>query len=261
VFSAANSETYRLPFLTTIGIAALNFGSLNASWRLASLSNKFLLATNLVLGCAVLVLSGAALNNRDRITVLPPTIDKPMVVGWRNATPDYHKSMAMYFTGLIGTVGPKNIVYVLNVMEGFCSPEVAASFKTRMNAIASEYEFRNSTATTWFEGERVAWEEASGKVFVIGRLMSANAAHAITTKQAVYEYRIEIHEGQPLITYFDSYEGSLPHTLAWLQDPRNAEGNQSRVDREATKNREREQRLGQIEANKAELESKKAVKP
>lgn len=239
----------------------MNFGSLNASWRLASISNKFLLTTNLILGCTVLVLSGAALQNRDRITVLPPTIDKPYVIGWRSASPEYYKSMAMYFTGLIGTVGPKNIKYVLGVMEGFCSPEVAASFKVRMNAIATEHDFRNSRANTWFESERVAWEEASGKVFVMGRLMSANTAHVVTAKQAVYEYRIEIREGQPVIVHFDSYEGTTPHTILWQQNPRNVEANEIRVEQTTNKNMEQDRLKGQIEANKTGLESKRVPKP
>ncbi|MDK9702564.1 MAG: type IV conjugative transfer system protein TraE [Sulfuritalea sp.] len=237
----------------------MNLTNLNASWRLTSFSNKILLGSNLVLACATLVLGGAAINNRDRLTVMPPTMDQPYTVGWRSATPEYYKSMAMYFSGVIGTVGPRTIDYVIKNIERFCAPEVAEEFKRRLRALSSEYEFKQSTASSWFEGERLAWEEKSGKVFVIGKLLTANQARQVTTKQVVYEYRIVVREGMPVITHFDSYEGNVPHTLIWLQDPKKAELEAKRRDAEERMTTTKEAALDERAANAETLKEKAAI--
>jgi type IV conjugative transfer system protein TraE len=234
----------------------MNLTNLNASWRLTSFSNKVLLGSNFALACAVVVLGGAAINNRDRLTVMPPTMDQPYTVGWRSATPEYYKSMAMYFSGVIGTVGPRTIDYVIKNIERFCDPEVAEEFKRRLRALSSEYEFRQSTASSWFEGERIAWEERSGKVFVIGRLMTANQSRQVSSKPVVYEYRIIVREGMPVIVHFDSYEGTVPHTLLWLQDPKKVELEAKRRDAESRTAETKEAVLDERAANAAALQEK-----
>lgn len=239
----------------------MNLTNLNASWRLTSFSNKILLSSNLVLACGVLVLGGAAINNRDRLTVTPPTMDQPYTIGWRSATPEYYKSMAMYFSGVIGTVGPRTIDYVIKNVERFCAPEVAEEFKRRLRALSSEYEFRQSTSSSWFEGERVAWEEKSGKVFVIGKLVTANQAKQVSAKAVVYEYRIIIREGMPVIAHFDSYEGNVPHTLIWLQDPKKAELEGKRRDAEERMTTAKEAALDERAANAETLREKAAAPP
>lgn len=204
------------------------FKTLNANWRLASFSNRVLLASNLLLTLTVLVLGAAAINNRDRLTVLPPSIDKPFMIGWSSATKEYHESMAIYFSGLIGMIGPSNIDYVIKTLERFTDASVAAGIKTKLRAISADYQFQQSTSSNWFEPQKTAWEQSTGKVFVIGRLMSVSGTKHVSAKNAVYEYRIDIREGQPVISHFDSYEGAMPHTQEWLRDPRKAEADEKR---------------------------------
>lgn len=202
--------------------------TLNANWRLASLSNKILLVSNLVLAIGVVSLGGAAINNRDRLTITPPAIDKPFTIGWSSATREYHESMAIYFSGLIGMIGPRNIEYVIKIIDRFADAPVAAGIKQKLRAISADYQFQQSTSNNWFEPEKTAWEQDTQKVFVIGKLMSVSGTRSVSAKDAVYEYRIEVREGQPFITHFDSYEGSLPHTQEWLRDPRKAEADEKR---------------------------------
>jgi conjugal transfer pilus assembly protein TraE len=238
----------------------LNIASLNASWRLASLSNKVLLTTNLCLGVAVLILGGAAVNQRDRVVVMPPTIDAPYALGWSSATPEYLKSMALYFTGVIGSLNPRTVEYVIKVIDTFCDPSVAQEIKRRLRAIAADYEFRQSTASNWFEAEKLAWEQKSGKVFVIGRLVSVNTGNLSSSKQVIYEYKIDIREGQPRITHFDSYEGSTPHTLEWASNPKKIEAENKRLEREAKSTSKKEDDLNVREANQSAITEKQAPK-
>lgn len=202
----------------------MRLGALNASWRLASVSNRILLASNLILSLALLVVGGAAINNRDRLLIVPPNIDRPYTLGWRSATPEYHKSMALYFSGLIGQIGPRNVEFTLTLIERFFDAPVADGIKKKLRAVAADYQFQQSTSTAWFEAERVAWEERTGKVYVIGQLMTSSSMNrSVAQKSVTYEYRIEIREGQPSIVHFDSYDGNVAHTEEWLRDPRKAE--------------------------------------
>lgn len=237
----------------------MNISSLNASWRLASLSNKILLTAVLMLSAAVLILGGAAVNQRDRVVVMPPTLDAPYALGWSSATPEYLKSMALFFTGVIGSLTPRTVDYVIKVIDSFCDPSVAQEIKRRLRAIAADYEFRQSTASSWFEGEKLAWEQKSGKVFVIGRLMSVNTGNNTSSKQVVYEYKITIREGQPRITHFDSYEGSTPHTLEWASNPKKIEAEDKRHERDAKATGIKEDALNVREANQSAIADKQSA--
>lgn len=235
----------------------MKLGSLNASWRLASLSNKVLLVTVAVQAVLNVMMFGAASANKERVVVAPPTLDQPYTIGWRSATPEYYKSMALYFTGLLGSIGPKNVDYVVKTLERFSAPEIADAFRKRMRALSADYNFKESNSATWFEGERLLWEEKSGKVFVVGMLRSADAARGrLESKPAVFEWKLEIHEGQPVITGFDSYEGNAPHTLAWLQDPKKAEADVKRHARDGARADMTEATLDEQAANDQALRDK-----
>lgn len=206
----------------------MKISTLNATWRMASFSNRVLLVSNVVLAGAVLVLGGAAINNRDRLVVVPPNIDKPYMMGWRSATPEFYKSMGLYFSGLIGQIGPRNVEFTIGILDRFCDAPVADGIKKKLRAIAADYQFQQSTSHAWFEAERIVWEERTGKVFVVGRLLTATQNRGVTIKLATYEYKIEMREGQPVIAHFDSYEGNVPHTEEWLRDPKKAEAEAKR---------------------------------
>lgn len=215
----------------------MKLSTLNATWRMASLSNKLLLVANLILSAAVLMLGGAAIHNRDRLVVVPPNIDQPYIMGWRSATPEFFKSMGLYFSGLIGQISPRNIEFTIGIIDRFCDPPIADGIKKKLRAIAADYQFQQSTSHAWFEAEKVAWEERAGKIFVIGRLMTSTLNRGVFIKPVTYEYKIDIREGQPIITHFDSYEGNVPHTEEWLRDPKKAEAEAKRrsVEEQTTK--------------------------
>lgn len=218
------------------------FSTLSANWKLAAFSNKILLVANTALAIAVAVLAGLATMNRERITVMPPTIDKPYTVGWNSATPEYYKSMALYFSGVIGMTGPKNLSYVTNVIDRFAAPAVAEGIKTKMRLVASSYEFRNSTASSWFEGKDLIWEESTRKIFVTGAIRAITATKQEYAQTVVYEYVIDIIEGKPLISHFDSYFGETPHTQIWAADPTRV---QKDVERKAEAERDTRRQMGE----------------
>lgn len=196
------------------------FSRLSANWKLAATSNKILLVTNALLAIAVTVLAGLATLNRERVTVVPPSIDKPLTIAWRTATPDYLKSMALYFSGVIGMTGPRTVNYVIDVIDRFAYPSIAEGVKTKIRLQANTYEFRNSTASTWFEADsgNLVYEPETRKVFVAGDLHSVAASRNEIVQPVVYEYIIDVVEGKPYIAHFDSYPGKEAHTLTWLSN-------------------------------------------
>lgn len=204
------------------------FPKLSANWKLAETSNRFLLVSNLILSAGVLVGIGAAVGNHERITITPPSIDKPYTIGWDSASVDYYKSMATYFSGVIGIVGPTTLNYVTGVIDKFADPPLAEGIKAKLRMQAASYEFKNSTSSAWFEGKDAEWEAPTRKVFVPGRLMSVSASKQVTSTPVVYEYIINIVEGRPVIVHFDSYEGDQPHSLAYFADKKRVEADQKR---------------------------------
>ena len=191
------------------------FSRLSANWKLAATSNRVLLVTNTLLSLSVICLSVMALGNRERVTIVPPTIDKPYTVSWSSGSPDYYKSMGLYFAGVIGMIGPRTQNYVISVIEMFANPLVAEGIKTKLRLQASSYEFRNSTASAWFEASQVTWEAKTQKVFVQGTLFSVASNKVESRQSVVYEFVIKVVEGKPRIDHFDSYTERVAHTLQW----------------------------------------------
>lgn len=206
----------------------MRFGALSASWKLAATANRLLLISNVALALVVAGLAPVALMTRERVTVMPPTLDKPYSVGWNSATPDYLKSMGVYFSGVIGMTGPRTLKYVLEVVDTFAAPAVAEGIKTKLRLLANTYEFKNSTSSAWFEAAQPSWEQATRKVFVPGHLHTVTAAREENVQPVVYEYVIDIVEGRPVIVHFDSYSGDVPHAQVFFADKKRAEADEKR---------------------------------
>lgn len=201
----------------------MRFGALSASWKLAATANRLLLVSNVVLALTIAALAPLALMNRERVTVMPPTLDKPFSVGWNSATPDYLKSMGVYFAGVIGMTGPRTLKYVLDVVDTFAAPQVAEGIKTKLRLLSNTYEFKNSTSSAWFEANQPAWEQPTRKIFVPGHLHTVTASREEHVQPVVYEFVIDIVEGKPVITHFDSYSGDVPHAQQFFSDKKRAE--------------------------------------
>ena len=89
--------------------------------------------------------------------------------------------------------------------------------RTRLQAVAADPVFRSSGGASWFEARHLDYEKETSRVFVVGQLNTLSAGKSSPeVAPVVYDLKIEMRDGRPLVTALDSYEGSEPRTLKWL---------------------------------------------
>jgi conjugal transfer pilus assembly protein TraE len=182
---------------------------------------------NIALSFAVLILSvfsGYALymattaNDRERIILMPPVVDKTMMIGWDSANEDYLKSFGLYVATLIGNISQANAKFVADSVSQFISPSVYSEVRKTILSAAESRQFKEAAASTKYTPTGVSYEAETRKVFVVGTMDMLNAGMNNQTQPIVYEMEIRIVGGKPSVLKLSSYSDSSAHTQKWLTE-------------------------------------------
>lgn len=193
----------------------MRYSIFNMNW---SLSHKVAVGgvlTSFVLAIVVLILSVALSNQRERILLVPPTIDQQYQINWDSANTEYYQSMAMVAAGLIGSTTPKTLTNNLKTLNQFLSPALQRQMEESLNALSNKLPKDNFNA--WFIPKNVFYEKQTNKIFIQGALQSSLVSNRVQEQAVVYEFIIRMVSGKPVIVHFDSYEGTRPLTLAQIR--------------------------------------------
>lgn len=189
--------------------AIQNMGQLQAMTRTLLISNV-IMAVGLVFGIV------AINSNHERIILVPPMLDKKVEVAWSSADKEYMKSFAMYLAVLVGNMQPKSVSIITDSLSAFMEPSIYTDFRRQMLLMAEDPIFKASGAVTTFAPNSIQYEAETGRVFVTGVLTTTTSGAQKYQKTVTYEIGIKIKEGRPWVNHFLSYEGSVPHTVAWF---------------------------------------------
>lgn len=187
------------------------------TWEDANLKNVFLVGSNFALSCVTAVSVYALLNQHERVVLTPPHLDTAVQVGWNSASAEYLKSYGLYFALLTANVTPKNVSFVIDVLSGALSSRIYPEVRKKLLALSEDPIFRTQGASVRFDPTKVTYEAETNKVFVAGDMATQNAVGRNESRPMVYELVILMKDGKPVIDGLNSYEGSDPHTLRWLE--------------------------------------------
>lgn len=197
---------------------------MSSTWEEADSRNSKLTLSNLIVGIIALMAVAHTLSLKERVTLVPPHLDRAVSIGWRSANEDYLKSFGMYAISLIMNVTPKNVTFISDVVAGFIDAPIYPDVRAKMLSLAQDPTFRDAAATVAYTPDLVDYERETNKVFVVGNLLTASAGNRQGAKPVVYEVVVEIRAGRPWITSLESYPGREPKTLKWLSEHKQQSG-------------------------------------
>jgi conjugal transfer pilus assembly protein TraE len=196
----------------------MNLARFRSTWESTRRNNTVLLVSNLLLVIVLLTLSIMLTRRHERIVLVPPYMNTQMEVAWNSANEDYFKSFAMYVALCIGSVTPRTVQFVADAMGAFMAPEIYSKVRAQILSLSNDPTFNTSASTNYFTSEQLVYEASTSRVFVLGKLVTSGFRGTIDEqKPVIYEMRMHIENGRPMIHGFTSYPGTQPHTLKWLK--------------------------------------------
>lgn len=177
--------------------------------------SKALVLSNVIMA-AGLVYAFVALNGvRERVILVPPSMDKRAEIAWKSADKEYLKSFALYIATLVGNIQPKSSTVVLDSVSAFMDPSIYTDFRRQLLTLIEDPLFKASGSVISFIPSSIQYETETSRVFVTGSLITSTSGAQKYQKNVVYEVGAEVREGRPWVTHFLSYEGTVAHTVNW----------------------------------------------
>lgn len=172
------------------------------------------LCSNVILATGLVAAIFAITNEHERIVLVPPHLDRQVEIAWASADSEYMKSFGLYVATLVGNIQPRTSKVVLDTVGVFMDPDIYSEFRRQTRAIIDDPIFKQSGAVITFQPSSIQFEAETSRVFVTGALITKSATNN-RAKTVTYEIGLQIRHGRPWVHHFTSYEGSVPHTLAW----------------------------------------------
>lgn len=199
----------------------MKFSLFNGNWDLSHKVAIVSCCANVILGATVLVQSWGLATKRERVILAPPTIDQVYQIQYDSANTAYYESFAVVIAGIIGQTTPQNVDNTIKTLNQFLSPALQRQMSESLSALVAK--LPKSNFTSWFVPRESSYEKQTGKLFISGNLHSSLTGSNVQAKPVVYEFIIKMQSGKPIVTFFDSYEGSKPRTLSLLRKQEKAE--------------------------------------
>lgn len=194
----------------------MKLSAMTGSWEKANRFSHWLMLSNAALAVTLMGTVYLAIGNRERVVLVPPQLDARVTVGMSTASSEYLKSFGLYIATLAGNITPYNVEFLTGILSRHLDSRVYTAVRTRLQAVAADPVFRSSGGASWFEARRLDYEKETSRVFVVGQLNTLSAGRSSPdVAPVVYDLKIEMRDGRPLVTALDSYEGSEPRTLKW----------------------------------------------
>ena len=188
------------------------------------LMTKGLLVSNAILGLGVVYALFTVNGQRERIVLVPPTLDAKAEIAWESANKEYIKSFGLYIATMVGNIQPKSSTVVLDGVSAFMDPQVYVEFRRQILTLIEDPVFKASGSVISFQPNASQYEIETSRVFISGTLITATSGSQKYQKQVTYELGVSIREGRPWISHFLSYEGSIPRTVSWHVNKQAREG-------------------------------------
>lgn len=199
--------------------------TLGKTFTSALKNSSYMAVSNVFLSIALAFAMVKIYTLHERVVLVPPHLDKKMMVAWDSADQEYFEAWGVTAATLLGNVTPKTVKFVADAMGAFVDAPIYPKMRNEILALADDPIFQKANAINYFTSERTVYEvdeSGSHKVFVIGQLISSSLEPAsmlsgprTEPKWVTYEWTMEMRFGRPWIIGYDSYKGNQPHTMKW----------------------------------------------
>lgn len=187
--------------------------ALRSIGRLQALSLS-LMASNILMAGGLAYAIVALNSEHERLVLIPPYLDEKVQVAWDSANTEYLKSFGLYVATLVGSIQPRSADAIIEAVSAFMTPKLYVEFRQRAKALINDPIYKASGAAMSFQPREIRYEPDTGRVFVLGSLLTVSAAGE-ESKEVIYEMGIQMKDGRPWVHHFTSYEGTKPRTLEW----------------------------------------------
>lgn len=167
--------------------------------------NNFYKYSNLALSFAVVILVYALMNKEVLTIVMPPDVDETVMLTSKSASDTYKESWVLFAATLIGNVTPGTANFTAESFEKMLSPETWQLIRGTLSNQVDEIIKHHLTVS--FTPKRTLYEKETDKYFIEGDGVVEEQGVDPVKVSRTYEFKLEIFNRRPVITYFDSYEG------------------------------------------------------
>ena len=189
-----------------------------ASARRAATFLAALLALSLLTN-AVLALLTVRLSGRERVVLVPPTINKTFWVDSERVSAEYLQQMAYFLLQLTLDVTPQSVDHQASVLLQYAAPASFGELRAAMAATADR--LKRDGASTLFSTRDLVVDEATQRVGVRGQLTTFVSDRRVSEVSKAYAIELQYAGGRVFLKAFretnpnDPLEiQSLPATTA-----------------------------------------------
>lgn len=126
---------------------------------------------------------------RERIIVVPPSLEKSFWVSGNTVSREYLEQMGAFVAWLVLDVSPSSIRWKTETLLEYVEPDQYASLKTQQELEASR--LRRLNASTSFLPQQLVANEQEQEVVIRGRLRTQ--VNAMETSNVAKAYRVQFH--------------------------------------------------------------------
>ena len=154
------------------------------------------------------------------VLILPPNTNEKVEISRMNASQSYKKAWALFIASLLGNINPENAEFIKASLANMVTGEIKLAMNEQI-AMAIE-QLKQEKVSAVFEVRQVIYEPETDHVFVAGHTNLVGAGGKTNTSDQTYEFKIDVNQYSPLITYLSIYTGG-PKTAAVLAVEREKE--------------------------------------
>jgi conjugal transfer pilus assembly protein TraE len=188
----------------------MEFKTFLKTWKGAVSENNF--NRYLIAGQTIaLIICAFGLINEDRVTVVtPPTLSEKAEIARKTASTGYKQAWGLYIAELLGNITPNNVDFIIDSLTSMMAPDLVSKF--RVFAATEADKIKKNGITGQYEPRDVRFEKATDKIFITGQQrLDTPGTSAAAPFTRVFEVKISIKQGMPVVTHFDTYAG-MPRT-------------------------------------------------
>jgi conjugal transfer pilus assembly protein TraE len=178
-----------------------------------------ILAATCLIMCGALVVTLIHANSiKERVVIVPPGLSGPVSVDWGKADSEYIKTFGLFYSTLVGSINPRNVEYVADRLSAMTSTAAYPQIRRSLLMLAKDPLFMDQATSSNFVSQALVYEAERNKVFVVGEVRVQGSVGQAKIFPTVYELKITIEEGKPIVHSVDNYPGSDPRTSKWLSE-------------------------------------------
>lgn len=145
------------------------------------------------------------MNKDTEFILLPPELDKKIVVSANKAGKGYKEAWAVFVAQLVGNVTPSNASFMLDSVGSLFAADVYQRFKSSLEEQAETIKMKRASVS--FYPEQVHYNPVNETVFVFGRETVKLPSGDDNVSVRTFEVKVVISQGYPKVVYFDTYKG------------------------------------------------------